>query len=56
MRKLVYILLSALTVASCRFAVLENRTGCPSLLYFQVFNAGAFENVDRVHVMQLLKH
>ena len=50
MRKLVYILLSALAAASCRFTVLENRTSCPSLLYFQVFNAGAFENVDRVHV------
>ena len=30
--------------------MLEDRAACPSLLYFQVFNAGAFPNRDRVHV------
>ena len=50
MRKLVYILLAAITAAGCRSAVLEDRAACPSLLYFQVFNAGAFIDLDRVHV------
>ena len=50
MRKTVLILVSALAAVSCRLAVMEDREECPSLLYFQVFNAGAFGNVDRVHV------
>lgn len=36
--------------AGCRSAVLEHRETCPSLLYFQIFNAGAFMHPDRVHV------
>lgn len=45
-----YIWLTLLVAAGCRSAVLERREHCPSLLYFQVFNAGAFMNPDRVHV------
>jgi len=45
---LVYILAGAL--ASCRGAVLEDREGCPSLLYFDLVNAGAFGAVDSVQV------
>ncbi len=40
----------ALAAISCRSAILEDRSACPSLLYFQVFNAGAFENIDSVQV------
>lgn len=35
-------------LVSCRNAVLEKRGPCPSLLYFDIFNAGAFGNPDRV--------
>ena len=45
---LVYIVAGALV--SCRGAVLEDREGCPSLLYFDLVNAGAFGAVDSVQV------
>lgn len=44
------LLLSALSLASCRGWVLEDRTGCPRLLYFDIENAGSFEAETAVQV------
>ena len=44
------LLLSALSLASCRGWVLEDRTGCPRLLYFDIENAGSFEAGTQVQV------
>lgn len=50
MKRLIYFLTMGLSLVACRQSVLEDRTACPSLLYFDLFNAGAFGMVDRVHV------
>ena len=50
MKRILSLLGVALALVSCRHSVLEDRTACPSLLYFDIFNAGAFGTVDRVHV------
>lgn len=50
MKRLLYLLVAGLSLAACRQSVLEDRTACPSLLYFDIFNAGAFGTVDRVLV------
>ena len=44
------LLLSALSLASCRGWVLEDRTACPRLLYFDIENAGSFEAETQVQV------
>ncbi|MBR4775644.1 MAG: hypothetical protein IK008_06065 [Bacteroidales bacterium] len=44
------LLLSVLSLASCRGWVLEDRTGCPRLLYFDIQNAGSFEAGTKVRV------
>ena len=44
------LLLSARSLASCRGWVLEDRTGCPRLLYFDIENAGSFEAGTQVQV------
>ena len=44
------LLLSALSLASCRGWVLEDRTGCPRLLYFDIEDAGSFEAETQVQV------
>lgn len=50
MKRLTFLLAMAIGLVSCRHTVLEDRTACPSLLYFDIFNAGAFGTVDRVLV------
>lgn len=50
MKRILSLLTVALAFVACRHSVLEDRTACPSLLYFDIFNAGAFGTVDRVHV------
>lgn len=44
------LLLSALSLVSCRGWVLEDRTGCPRLLYFDIENAGSFVSGTQVQV------
>lgn len=44
------LLLSALSLASCRGWVLEDRTDCPRLLFFDIENAGSFEAGTQVQV------
>ena len=44
------LVLSALSLASCRGWVLEDRTGCPRLLFFDIENAGSFEAGTQVQV------
>ena len=49
MKRLLYVFTAVLAL-SCRESVLEDRTACPSLLYFDIFNAEAFGKLDRVHI------
>lgn len=44
------LLLSALSLASCRGWVLEDRTDCPHLLYFDIQNAGSFVDGTQVQL------
>lgn len=44
------LLLYALSLASCRGWVLEDRTGCPHLLYFDIQNAGSFVDGTQVQL------
>lgn len=50
MRKVFLIFLAALSVFSCRSIILEDRTECPSFLYFDVSNPEQFLGYQRVFV------
>lgn len=50
MKRLLLILTAALSLVACRKAILEDRTACPSLLYFEISNSDAFGKPDRVQV------
>lgn len=45
-----FLLLLALSLASCRGWVLEDRTSCPRLLYFDIQNAGSFGSGTQVQL------
>lgn len=50
MKRLFAILVAALGIVSCRSLVLEDRTDCPSFLYFDILNSGRFESWDGLYV------
>lgn len=50
MKRLLYILTAALSIVSCRSLVLEDRTNCPSFLYFDIVNSERFETYDNVYL------
>lgn len=49
-RLLLSLITVALSFSSCRSLVLENRTDCPSFLYFQLANSERFEAYDNVYL------
>lgn len=48
MKKIVLITLAALSLISCRSLVLEDRTACPSFVFFNIVNGDIFNGYDRV--------
>lgn len=50
MKRLVSIALCLLSLSSCRSLVLEDRSACPSFLYFNVTNSTLFEDYESVYV------
>lgn len=49
MKRLFIILAAALSLVSCRKWVLEDRTACPSFLFFDITNADSFGPYDKVY-------
>lgn len=50
MKRRIPVLGVALLLFSCQNLVLENRTGCPGMLLFDIENAEAFDGVNHVHI------
>lgn len=50
MKRLFVILAAALSLASCRNLILENRIDCPSFLYFDITNSERFQDWDDVYL------
>lgn len=50
MKRILFILLAALPLVSCRDLILEDRTQCPSFLFYDITNGDAFEDYDDVYV------
>lgn len=50
MKKLLIIFLFLFPLSACRNAVLEDRTQCPSYLYFDLLDASRFEDYESVYV------
>lgn len=48
MKKIVLITLAALSLISCRSLVLEDRTACPSFVFFNITNGDIFNGYDQV--------
>lgn len=50
MKRLFLIILIGFLFTSCRSWILENRTNCPSFLFFDIENAESFKEYDRIHI------
>lgn len=48
MKKFVLVFLAAVSLVSCRKWVLEDRTACPSFLFFDITNSDSFFGYDKV--------
>ena len=49
MKRIILIALAIVSLASCRKMVLEDRTACPSFLFFDITNHESFNGYDKVY-------